>query len=67
MTIVFLIRHGESQSNAGLPTTSPNNVALTPQGRQQARHVADFLKFYPSLDLIVTSPYLRAKQTAEPT
>src|SRR5260370_2613134 len=67
MITVFLIRHGESQSNAGLPTTGPKNVTLTPRGREEARHVANFLKFYPYLDLIVTSPYLRAKETAEST
>src|SRR5260370_4598511 len=67
MITVFLIRHGESQSNAGLPTTGPKNVTLTPRGREEARHVANFLKCYPYLDLIVTSPYLRAKETAEST
>lgn len=67
MTTVFLIRHGESQSNAGLPTTGPKNVELTPKGREQARHVADFLEFYPFLDIIVTSSYLRTKRTAELT
>lgn len=67
MTIVFLIRHGESQSNAGLPTAEPKNVALTPRGYEQARHIGHFLASYPSLDLIVTSPYRRTKQTAEST
>ena len=67
MTTVFLIRHGESQSNAGQPTTCPHNVALTPLGHQQAQRIANFLSFYSSLGLIVTSPYLRTKQTAKPT
>lgn len=67
MTTVFLIRHGESQSNAGLPTIGPENVALTLQGYKQARQIASFLISYASLDLIVTSPYRRTKQTAEPT
>lgn len=67
MTTVFLIRHGESQSNAGLPTIGPENVALTRQGYKQARQIASFLISYASLDLIVTSPYRRTKQTAEPT
>jgi probable phosphoglycerate mutase len=67
LTTVFLIRHGESQANAGLPTVGPQNVALTLQGHEQAKCITDFLRSYPSLDLIVTSPYLRTKQTAEPT
>src|SRR4051812_21278941 len=67
MSIVFLVRHGESQSNAGAPTTDPKNVTLTPQGREQARQIANFLRLYPSIELIVTSPYLRTKQTADLT
>ncbi len=64
MTTVFLIRHGESQSNRGEPTTGPERALLTPLGKEQAIRVANFLKSY-DLDLIVTSPYLRAKQMAE--
>ena len=63
---VFLIRHGESQSNAGKATTGPENVEITQRGQEQARAIAEFLKSYP-IDLIVTSPYRRAKQTAELT
>jgi 2,3-bisphosphoglycerate-dependent phosphoglycerate mutase len=65
MCNVMLIRHGESQSNAGLPTTDPKNVELTQLGQQQAQRVARYLLqqgFSP--DLIVTSSYLRTKQTA---
>lgn len=64
---IFLIRHGESQANAGLATISPEEVALTPLGHRQAEHIARFLKEYTHLNLIVTSAYLRTKQTAEPT
>ena len=63
----FLIRHGESQSNAGLATTEPKAVELTSLGHQQATQIAAFLKEYTSLNLIVTSAYLRTKQTATPT
>lgn len=61
----FLIRHGESQSNIGLPTSSPEIVELTGKGWKQAIGIAQFLKdaqFHP--ELIVTSSYLRTKQTA---
>ena len=65
MIRVFLIRHGESESNAGLPSADPGSVPLTPDGHRQARHIAQVLADVPAL--IVTSPYLRARQTAQPT
>jgi 2,3-bisphosphoglycerate-dependent phosphoglycerate mutase len=65
MAIVWLIRHGESEANAGLVTAEVENIKLTQKGRQQAKQVA--LSFSEQPSLIVTSPYLRTKQTAEPT
>ena len=65
MIRVFLIRHGESESNAGLPSADPGSAPLTPDGHRQARQVARVLADAPAL--IVTSPYLRARQTAQPT
>ena len=65
MIRVFLIRHGESESNAGLPSAGPGSAPLTPDGHRQARQVAQVLADVPAL--IVTSPYLRARQTAQPT
>lgn len=65
MPTILLIRHGESQSNAGLPTSSPEIVELTKKGWEQAEDIAQFLEeahIHP--DLIVTSSYLRTKQTA---
>lgn len=67
MPTILLIRHGESQSNAGLPTSNPEFVELTQRGKEQAQNIADFLNSYYHPDLIVTSSYLRAKQTASPT
>jgi 2,3-bisphosphoglycerate-dependent phosphoglycerate mutase len=64
MPTIFLIRHGESQSNAGLPTTCPESVTLTERGVAQAESIAAFLKSLVSPDLIITSSYLRSKQTA---
>lgn len=63
----FLIRHGQSRANAGLATIAPKDVELTSQGYEQARNIAAFLKKYTALNLIVTSRYLRTKQTAKPT
>jgi 2,3-bisphosphoglycerate-dependent phosphoglycerate mutase len=62
MREVWLIRHAESESNAGLPTSYPAASALTARGIEQARCIA--AAFAEAPDLIVTSPYLRTKQTA---
>ncbi len=61
---VFLIRHGESESNAGLPSADPGSAPLTPDGHRQASQIARVLADVPAL--IVTSPYLQARQTAQP-
>lgn len=65
MVTVWFIRHAESESNAGLPTQDPASTPITPKGQQQSEQIALFLPRPPSL--IVTSPYIRTKQTAEPT
>ena len=65
MIRVFLFRHGESESNAGLPSAGPGSAPLTAAGHLQAGQIARVLADVPAL--IVTSPYLRARQTAEPT
>lgn len=65
MLRVWLVRHGESESNAGAPSDDPGASVLTARGREQADRVAATLPERPAL--IVTSPYVRAAQTAEPT
>ena len=40
MVRVWLIRHGQSESNAGLPSTDWRAIPLTTLGRRQAEHVA---------------------------
>lgn len=60
----WLIRHGQSTSNAGLPTTDQETTPLTELGRAQAAGVAAF--FVEPPDLIVTSPYQRTAETAAP-
>jgi len=62
--LLWLVRHGQSRSNAGERTSYPAQIALTPLGQEQAAHLASAFEEAP--DLIVTSPYLRARQTAEP-
>lgn len=63
-TFLF-IRHAESESNAGLPTTSASDIAITPKGEIQAKCIADYLATSP--DLFVVSPYIRTYQTAIPS
>ncbi len=64
MSEVWLIRHGESQSNAGELTRSPEGSALTSIGRAQARAVAAAIPRTP--DLVVHTPYRRTGLTALP-
>lgn len=66
---IWFIRHGESEANAGLRTANAVDIALTSKGQKQAVRLVntlpiDALPCYP--DIIVTSPFLRTKQTAEP-
>ena len=62
---VWFIRHGESVSNANLPTTHPATSELTAKGHREANYVVRAFTTKP--DLIVVSPYIRAQQTAVPT
>lgn len=64
MSSIWFIRHGESDSNAGMPTTSAASPALTERGKQQAKLVSDYITRKP--DLIAVSSYLRTQQTAQP-
>lgn len=64
MRAIF-IRHGQSTGNAGMPCHDLALLELTELGWQQARKVAGGWTETPSL--VVTSPYLRAQQTAAPT
>jgi len=62
---IRLLRHAESAANAGLPTSDPGEIPLTAHGRAAAESAA---REYdgPAPKLIVVSPFLRARQTAEP-
>jgi 2,3-bisphosphoglycerate-dependent phosphoglycerate mutase len=64
MLTVHLIRHAESESNAGLPTSHPSSTPLTEKGLAQARQTA--LAFDSAPSLIAHSPYIRTRQTAQP-
>ena len=62
--LTWLIRHGQSTSNAGLPASSYGEVPLTALGQRQALEVAGKVARQP--DLLITSSFLRANATAEP-
>ena len=64
MSKIFLIRHAESSANAGGRTTDPAKISLTEKGFEQARYLANTFDYQP--DFVITSPYLRTKQTAQP-
>jgi broad specificity phosphatase PhoE len=64
MATIWLVRHGESQANAGGRTSNPATIELTERGHEQAKRVAATINQPP--DLIVTSAYQRTKQTAQP-
>lgn len=62
MKKIWLIRHGESIANAGQATDNHEMIPLSTVGIRQAQDLA--LSMTEKPDLIITSPYLRAQQTA---
>ncbi|MCA9265215.1 MAG: histidine phosphatase family protein [Planctomycetales bacterium] len=61
---IWLVRHGESESNAGLATRDAVTIPLTTTGHDQAALVAGHFQSAPRK--IVVSHYTRAQQTAAP-
>jgi len=64
MKEIWLIRHAQSTANAGAVTSLPETIPLTERGVEQAKRVAS--SFTKAPDLIVVSPFLRARETAVP-
>jgi broad specificity phosphatase PhoE len=60
---IQLVRHGESQANAGWAAEDARSPALTERGVAQARRVAQALS--PKPGLIVQSDTVRSEQTAD--
>lgn len=61
---IWWIRHGESDSNAGARTASAAAPVLTPRGWAEARSTAEVFLEPPAR--VITSPFIRTKQTAAP-
>ena len=62
----FVIRHGQTDVNLkGMVSCDPNEpVPLTALGREQVAAQVDFLK-EQGIELIITSPFVRTRETAE--
>ncbi|MCL4341971.1 MAG: 2,3-diphosphoglycerate-dependent phosphoglycerate mutase [Candidatus Thermoplasmatota archaeon] len=65
MKLAILIRHGESEANVkNLISEDTEKFPLTLKGRDQAKFIADQIGVF-KFDGIISSPVLRARQTAE--
>jgi probable phosphoglycerate mutase len=62
---LILVRHGESLGNRErLFAVNPGAVPLTELGYEQARQVAQTIATLCQPDLVVSSPFVRARETA---
>jgi broad specificity phosphatase PhoE len=62
---LVLVRHGESEGNVTrIFTTTPMTLALTELGRKQARAAALVIQAISVPRIVITSPYVRARDTA---
>ncbi len=67
MKNIYLVRHGESVSNAGGVAVRNAEIPLTELGREQAKEVATWLLGNVSpIDNIFVSKFIRTHQTASP-
>lgn len=66
MQNIYFIRHGESEANQKHICAGHTDVALTPLGIQQARQAGfELLQSGLQIDLLISSPLLRALDTAK--
>ncbi len=64
MKKIWLIRHAESESNAGMRSSDPAMIPLSLSGLEQAKKLVE--KFIDPPNLVITSPYIRTQETAAP-
>jgi phosphohistidine phosphatase len=63
---LFLLRHGIAAERGTEPFTNDSHRPLTAVGLKRTRKIARAIKaLRPRFDLVLTSPYVRAKQTAD--
>lgn len=66
MTTLYFMRHAESEANLSDILASQLDFPLTEKGKCDAAQIAqEVLQFHP-IDHIISSPLIRAKQTAAP-
>ncbi len=64
MARLVLVRHGESEGNVTrIFTTTPMTLPLTDLGRRQARDAAAAIAEIALPRIVITSPYVRARDT----
>jgi broad specificity phosphatase PhoE len=66
MKTIYFIRHAQSEANLRDILASRRDFPLTEKGRRDAEAIAGEFKQLAELDRIISSPLLRARQTAEP-
>ena len=64
MALIILVRHGQTDENVSGKISGQGPAPLNARGRQQAEATAGVLKDL-GVDRILTSPVLRARQTAD--
>jgi broad specificity phosphatase PhoE len=64
MKHIYLFRHGETEINASPVIHSSPDNPLSKKGHIQAEHIAERCTKLP-LEVLLTSPYTRARETAE--
>ena len=66
MKEIYILRHGLAVERGTRGYAKDSDRPLTPEGCKRIRRIARMLrKFGLSFDLILSSPYVRARQTAE--
>ena len=60
---LYLLRHGETDWNKARKIQGCTDIPLNDYGRELARKTGDGMKDIP-IDLVITSPLIRAKETA---
>jgi broad specificity phosphatase PhoE len=63
LPVIYLVRHGETPWTITGQTTGRTDLPLTSHGEQEARELAPRLRDM-QVSLVLTSPLLRARQTA---
>ena len=66
MKTIYFMRHTQSEVNLQDIVASRLNVSLTKKGKSDAKKIADRIHKLITIDRVISSPLMRAKQTAIP-